>query len=524
MTLARIGRFHVERMLGTGSFATVWLARDEDLDAWVAIKLLAENWSYHEDARRRFIEEARALRRLDSDRIVRVFEAGHLADGRPYMVMEYADRGTLEDRMRLRAQLNQPFSVREALALSVEIAECLVGVHALRIVHRDLKPSNVLFRSISRERQETMRRDGVPVAAERVLLGDFGIARRLEGALGPTMVVGSPLYMAPEQGDPARAHLADGRSDVYAAATILYELLAGTVPLGFGSVAETPEARARVEAPPLDGFRPDVSPELAAAVHRGLARDPDARFPGAWEWREALRRQLSVANEPGPVGALGPRAGVASRPDEGTTAPSRRLSAVPGPSGRPGGAGPWGRTAPARPPGTDVMPDEAGHTGPVERPAAGAVPAVGTSPGVAPPADASARAAPPVGLKWPAAATVAAGLGLLVGVLLPWTADSLGAAHAEGTYAVGVGILLLLAGLRMLRTRRRWVAIVWSGLAVPAGLGAVFLALWVTATEGATGPGLLTLVASGAAAAFSGNRALGRLRRDPRRWSPPSAH
>src|SRR5712691_1489921 len=104
MTLSRIGRFEVQRPLGSGSFATVWLARDEDLDAWVAIKLLAENWSFNQDARRRFIEEARALRRLDSERIVRVYDVGSLDDSRPYM----ADRGTLEDRIRLRSQLEQP--------------------------------------------------------------------------------------------------------------------------------------------------------------------------------------------------------------------------------------------------------------------------------------------------------------------------------------------------------------------------------------------------------------------------------
>ena len=108
MALARIGRFEIERRLGSGSFATVWLARDEDLEAWVAIKVLADNWSHNEDARRRFLEEARALRQLDNDRIVRVYEVGRLDDDRPYMVMEYADRGTLEDRLRLRRNLGRP--------------------------------------------------------------------------------------------------------------------------------------------------------------------------------------------------------------------------------------------------------------------------------------------------------------------------------------------------------------------------------------------------------------------------------
>src|SRR5207302_10909174 len=181
MTLAqRIGRFHVTRPLGSGTFSTVWLARDDELDGWVAIKILAENWSYDEDARRRFTEEARALRALDSDRIVRVYDVGRLDDGRPYLVMEYADEGSLGDRMRLREQIGRPFTVDEAVGVSIEIAGCLAAVHALRIVHRDLKPTNVLFRSIAPEVREALRRSGRAVPAERMLLGDFGIARRLE--------------------------------------------------------------------------------------------------------------------------------------------------------------------------------------------------------------------------------------------------------------------------------------------------------------------------------------------------------
>jgi serine/threonine protein kinase len=288
----------VERTLGAGTFSTVWLARDEDLDAWVAIKLLAENWSLNQDARRRFIEEARALRRLDNDRIVRVYEVGRLPDGRPYMVMEFADRGTLEDRMRLRASLNQPYSVHEAVAASLEIAECLIAVHDLSIVHRDVKPSNVLFRSVPRERQDAMRRDGKPVAAERTLLGDFGIARKLEGFPGQTMVVGSPHYMAPEQADPARAHLVDYRSDLYSAAAILYELLAGRLPFGFRSLTEIQGAPHDTAPAPIQDLQPAVSSSLAKVVHQGLERDPDRRLATAREWRDALRGLLGEDHAP----------------------------------------------------------------------------------------------------------------------------------------------------------------------------------------------------------------------------------
>ncbi len=289
VTLAHIGRFQVERALGSGSFATVWLARDQDLDAWVAIKLLAENWSLNEDARRRFMEEAKALRILDSDRIVRVYEVGKVSDGRPYMVMEYADRGTLEDRMRLRAQLDQSFSVGEAVALSLDLADCLIAVHDLRIVHRDVKPSNVLFRSVSSERQQALRREGKPVQAERTLLGDFGVARRLEGILSHTLVLGSPQYMSPEQADPHRAGTVDYRSDVYSATVILFELLAGQLPFRFETLTERQEAGHPISPPDVRTHRPEVGPELAGMIACGLARDPVERFASAWEWREALR-------------------------------------------------------------------------------------------------------------------------------------------------------------------------------------------------------------------------------------------
>src|ERR1700687_5826064 len=98
----RIGRYEVERLLGSGTFATVWLARDPELQTEVAIKILAENWSQSEDATRRFLDEARAMRALDSEKIIRVYDVGRTEDNRPYMVCEYADRGHLQKRMEER--------------------------------------------------------------------------------------------------------------------------------------------------------------------------------------------------------------------------------------------------------------------------------------------------------------------------------------------------------------------------------------------------------------------------------------
>ena len=96
-TPAAIGRLRIERQLGAGGFATVWLARDPDLDSPVAVKILAENFAAHADIRRRFIDEARLLRRVDSDHLVRVYDVGELPDGRPFFVMTYADCGNLAE-------------------------------------------------------------------------------------------------------------------------------------------------------------------------------------------------------------------------------------------------------------------------------------------------------------------------------------------------------------------------------------------------------------------------------------------
>jgi serine/threonine protein kinase len=507
VTLARIGRFEVERTLGAGTFSTVWLARDEDLDAWVAIKLLAENWSLNQDARRRFIEEARALRRLDNDRIVRVYEVGRLPDGRPYMVMEFADRGTLEDRMRLRASLDQPYSVHEALAASLEIAECLIAVHDLSIVHRDVKPSNVLFKSVSRERQEAMRRDGVAVEAERTLLGDFGIARRLEGSSGRATVVGSPYYMAPEQADPARAHLVDCRSDLYSAAAILYELLAGRLPFGFRSLTEIQGAPQDLAPDPIQDLQPAVSASVSRVVHQGLERDPARRLGSAREWRDALRALLSEDHAPVSVSSR-----ARGEADGGVAVPTVPIALA----------------EPPRPPSpTQPVPKRIGTV---------ALPAQAEP--IAPVQPAPSKK----GVRGHGAVAALAGLLLFVGAFLPWATvrggppgprgidqNRLGLAFRGGSVALVAGVILILAGARLWKTRRRWIAILMSLAATLAGLSGLIVALYeavlikgrVAGTlTGAQrglpvvlGTGLLVVLVGGALGLVSGYAALARLRR-----------
>ncbi len=202
-----IGRLQVERQLGSGGFATVWLARDTELDSLVAVKILAENWGAHEDIRRRFLDEARLLRRVDSDHLVRVYDIGALADGRPYFVMTYADGGSLAERLETSPA---PWPAHTVADLVDALAEGLTVLHQHNVIHRDIKPRNVLLRS-------------TPSGVMRPLLGDLGIAKDLHWAPGVTMPAGSNGYMPPEQ----RGFSADigPTSDVYALALTTARML-----------------------------------------------------------------------------------------------------------------------------------------------------------------------------------------------------------------------------------------------------------------------------------------------------------
>jgi len=203
----RIGRYRVERRLGCGGFATVWLAEDEALESFVAVKVLADNWAHQLDLRARFTEEARILRRADSHRLIRVFDLGELPDGRPYLVMTYADGGTLAERLSAG-----PLDVDVALRHAADIARGAAVLHGLGVIHRDLKPSNVLFGTDSGGR-------------ERVLVADLGLAKAVAHASGFTVIAGSPEYMAPEQTRPGGG--IDIRADVYALGALAYHMLTG---------------------------------------------------------------------------------------------------------------------------------------------------------------------------------------------------------------------------------------------------------------------------------------------------------
>ena len=281
---AQIGPYTLQRLLGGGGMADVYLAWDNNNRWPVALKLLRA--ATGQDARmlKRFEREAALLMKLRHPHIIQVYDAGQTADGRPYIAMEYVTGGDLVDLLHQRK--GNKLAVSEALYLMRRVAGAMAYAHERGIVHRDLKPSNILLRADT----------GEPVIA------DLGIAA-LAGAkplTGTMEALGTPQYMAPEQG--AHHGAADGRADVYAIGVMLYELLTGRLPFEGDNGWALLLQKQQEDAPPVLSRRRDLDPRLAAVVDTCLRRDPAARYPTAGALATALDAFLPAdARPPAPV-------------------------------------------------------------------------------------------------------------------------------------------------------------------------------------------------------------------------------
>ena len=274
---ALVGRYRVEKVLGAGAFTTVYLAHDDALEVSVAVKVLAENLSFDPNVRRRFIQEARILRRCQHEHLVAVHDIGQTEGGQPFFVMDLADRGSLRERLQDRSDLQVPLA--ELRRLCVALADGVGALHAAGVAHRDLKPSNILLRSThGGETNAQLLADD-----ERLLVADLGLARPLTSGSRLTAAVGTPGYMAPEQRDPAGG--VDERADIYSCTALVVRLLTGSVTV-------------------------DPERERHGAVRRflatGLAADPADRFATIIEWARAVTELLDsasslAASDSGPI-------------------------------------------------------------------------------------------------------------------------------------------------------------------------------------------------------------------------------
>jgi eukaryotic-like serine/threonine-protein kinase len=290
------GRYRLERQIGAGATARVWLAFDSVLERGVAVKMLAAPIGGESAHIERFRREARAVAQLQHPHIVAVLDSGE-HDGMPFIVLEYVEGETLKERILRVGRL----TITEAVAFAIEVARALDAAHARGIVHRDVKPQNILLH---------------PEAGAKIT--DFGIARSGD-EIGLTLggrVLGTTDYVSPEQ---ALGHEVTGQSDLYSLGIVLYESLTGSVPFRAPSQIAVATMHVREEIPDLQRRRPQVSAALAAVVDRATAKHLARRYAGAGELIADLEEVLAIeavrtASAPGReativLRSLPPRAG-----------------------------------------------------------------------------------------------------------------------------------------------------------------------------------------------------------------------
>ncbi len=260
-------RYRVQRRLGGGGMADVYLAEDSRLGRLVAVKVLKPQFAQDAEFVERFRVEAQATALLGHPNIVAVYDRG--VDGPPwYIAMEYVPGESLKQRLRREGAMAPEEAVRTAQA----VLAALQAAHERHIVHRDVTSSNVLVDP-----------------AGRVKVADFGIARIGVSALTRTgTMLGTSSYLSPEQ---AQGRGADERSDLYGLGVVLFEMLTGRVPFVADSDVAVALKHVSEPAPDPRTLRPDVPPALAAVVLKALAKEPDAALPVGGRVRGGARRR-----------------------------------------------------------------------------------------------------------------------------------------------------------------------------------------------------------------------------------------
>ena len=295
LTAAIADRYRIERELGEGGMATVYLAQDVKHDRKVALKVLRPELAAVIGAER-FLQEIKVTANLQHPHILPLHDSGE-AHTFLYYVMPFVEGETLRERLQREKQL----AIEEAIEISRNVASALDYAHRQGVIHRDIKPENILLH------------DG------QALVADFGIAIAVSAAGGTRLTetglsIGTPQYMSPEQAMGDRE--LDARSDVYSLGAMLYEMLAGDPPYT-GSTAQAIVAKVITEkAPPVTAHRDTVPPHVAASLQKALNKLPADRFHTAAEFAEALINPQSISLTAGDAATLG----------QATVAPSRPLA------------------------------------------------------------------------------------------------------------------------------------------------------------------------------------------------------
>jgi serine/threonine-protein kinase len=267
LTAALADSYRIERELGAGAMATVYLAEDLKHHRPVAIKVMRPDIAASLGGER-FVREIETAAQLTHPHILTVFDSGE-ADGFLYYVMPYVEGESLREKLEREGQL----PIEEAVTIAWEVADALSFAHERGVIHRDIKPENIML------------------SAGHAVVADFGIARALSAAGGDRLTetglaVGTPSYMSPEQA--SGEEKVDGRSDIYALGCVLFEMLAGEPPYTGPTVQAVIAKRFTEPLPKLGTVRDTVPDALELAVARAAARLPVDRFSSSDEFKQAL--------------------------------------------------------------------------------------------------------------------------------------------------------------------------------------------------------------------------------------------
>src|SRR5947209_1675702 len=270
----RLGKYELQERLGQGGMAEVWKALDEQLQRYVAIKLLHANLKEDPNFIVRFEREAQLIASLHHPNIVQVHDfqiASSEQEGTlAYMVMDYVEGQTLAEYIHKTSSQGNIPAPTEIVQLFTSIGLAVDYAHEQGMIHRDLKPANILLDARNTSRNPM----GEPI------LTDFGLAR-LVGTSPATLTatqLGTPLYIAPEQ---VSGYAGNERSDIYSLGIILYEMVTGSLPFQGDNPTEVMSQHLNTPPPSPVHYNPNISPALIIVIMRCLAKDPAARFPSA---------------------------------------------------------------------------------------------------------------------------------------------------------------------------------------------------------------------------------------------------
>ena len=262
-------RYAVQRELGSGGMATVYLAQDTKLERHVAVKVVKPELAAVL-GKERFLREVKITAKLEHPHILGLYDSGE-ADGFLYYVMPFVEGESLRDRLDREKQL----PVEDAVQIALEVADALSYAHSHDVLHRDIKPENILLES------------------GHAVVADFGIARAISAAGGDRLTetglaIGTPTYMSPEQA--AGSGELDGRSDLYSLGCVLYEMLAGQPPFTGPTAQSILHQHLAADPPSLSQFRTDVDADVGSTLQRALQKDPADRYGDASAFGAELLR------------------------------------------------------------------------------------------------------------------------------------------------------------------------------------------------------------------------------------------